>query len=318
MAGPVAAVEPQQGGHINESHVVVAGGGRYLLQQLNPAVFADPDGVMANILVVTAHLRSRGEPTLTVLLTDEGRPHWRGWRMYELVEGARPAQVRSPVEAEAVGRCVGRFHRALADLDPSLLLVTMPSFHDPVRRLAGLEALDPAEAAEAAEEVAALRELRHLAEIGSELNALPLRIAHNDAKVDNVLVDEHTGEPVMLVDLDTVMPGGVLWDVGDLVRSATATAAEDDPAARFDGARHAGLMEGWLAETGGLLSAEERALLDAAGPVVTYEQAVRFLTDHLAGDVYYRVARRGQNLDRARSQLALLHSMLAAPKARAS
>ena len=163
---------------------------------------------------------------------------------------------------------------------------------------------------DAAEERGLILDLRHLVAMGTRLASLPVRVAHNDAKAGNVLVDTRTGQPLMLVDLDTVMPGTVLWDVGDLVRSATATVPEDEPGAAFDRARYDALIGGWRAELDGVLTAEENGLIGIAAPVVTYEQAVRFLTDHLMGDVYYRTTRPGQNLDRARSQLSLLQSML--------
>ena len=311
VAGPVDTVETNLTGHINESHVVVARGRRYLLQRLNANVFAEPDAVMANVMTVTAHLRARGERTLTVVPVD-GKPCWQRWRMYELVENAASAAVRSDADAEAAGRCLGRFHRCLADLDPGALHVTLPRFHDPARRLDVLRALAGADGGEPGAEVATMLGLAHLATTGTALASLPARVAHNDAKVDNILVDRRSRRPLMLVDLDTVMPGTILWDLGDLVRSATSTGAEDDPSATFDPDRYHALVGGWLAEVSGLLTLEERASVGAAGPVITYEQAIRFLTDHLQGDVYYRTARPGHNLDRARSQLGLLQSMIGA------
>ena len=139
-----------------------------------------------------------------------------------------------------------------------------------------------------------------------------MRAAHHDAKADNVLLDVETGEPVALIDLDTVMPGSWLWDVGDMVRSVTATAAEDDPVGMaMDAAKWRAVMNGYVRVAGDLLTRAERAALPDAGPVVTWEQAVRFLADHVAGDRYYKVTRAGHNLDRARAQLALVESMVA-------
>jgi Ser/Thr protein kinase RdoA (MazF antagonist) len=208
----------------------------------------------------------------------------------------------------------------VADLDPGRLRVSLPGFHDPARRLALLEtaATDDlhGRATEAGSEVEALVDLRSLAELGRQLASAPTRVAHNDAKAANLLVDERGAAPPVVVDLDTVMPGTILWDVGDMVRSATGTAEEDagggGAGTTFDAERHHALIDAWLDEVGDLLTASERDLLPVAGPVITYEQAVRFLADHLMGDLYFRVARPGQNLDRARNQLALLRSMMAA------
>jgi Ser/Thr protein kinase RdoA (MazF antagonist) len=138
---------------------------------------------------------------------------------------------------------------------------------------------------------------------------VPLRVAHFDAKADNFVVDDG-GRVRALIDLDTVMSGSWLWDVGDLARSTTGTRAEDEPDdMAFDGDRFAALIDGYRGETDPILTATERDGLALAPLIVTFEQAVRFLTDHLAGDVYYRVARTGHNLDRCRAQLALLESM---------
>jgi Ser/Thr protein kinase RdoA (MazF antagonist) len=324
LAGPVESVVPHPTGHINDAYLVVAGGERYLLQRLNPAVFADPDAVMANIVLVTAHLRSQDEPTLTLVTTPTGAVSWvdgegdgATWRMYEYVPGVHPAEVRSPEDAAAVGRAFGRFHRLVADLDPARLHVSIPGFHDPARRVAALQAavVDDrhGRAVGVARDVEALIELRHLADKGRRLAAAPTRVVHNDAKAANVLVDDGGRRPPLIVDLDTLMPSTLLWDVGDMVRSSTGAPEDerDGDRVRFDLDRYRALLDGYVDETGGLLTGDEHDSLATAGPVVTYEQAVRFLTDHVLGDVYFRVDHPGHNLDRARNQLGLLRSMLA-------
>jgi Ser/Thr protein kinase RdoA (MazF antagonist) len=140
--------------------------------------------------------------------------------------------------------------------------------------------------------------------------SVPLRVAHFDAKADNFLIDAD-GQVSALIDLDTVMPGSILWDVGDLLRSATATQPEDVPdGMAFDAARAGAILSAYRDAAGDLLTEAERSALPLAGPVVTFEQAVRFLADHLAGDAYYRVGYRGHNLDRARAQLLLLEGMV--------
>jgi N-acetylhexosamine 1-kinase len=319
LPGPVVGVEPHPTGHINDGYLVVAGARRYLLQRLNPSVFPDPDGVMANIGAVTGHLRAKGEPTLTLATTRDGATSWRDadgatWRMYDYVSGVHPLEVRSPAEAALVGRTFGRFHGLLADIDVSCLRVTLPGFHDPVRRIAQLEAAVEADSYDRLGDVRglvdALRTLRHAIAADSALTGLPVRVAHNDAKAANLLVDAIGARQPVVIDLDTLMPGSILWDVGDMVRSTTGTPEEATAAVSFHVDRYHALVDAWLAETGDLLTRHERDAIAKAGPVVTFEQAVRFLTDHLQGDVYFRVTRPGENLDRARNQMELVGSMV--------
>jgi Ser/Thr protein kinase RdoA (MazF antagonist) len=237
--------------------------------------------------------------------------------MYDYLNGVHPVEVRCPSDAALVGHTFGRFHCLLADLDVDRLRVSLPGFHDPARRLAALEAAVSDDvrgrAAEVTDELGAIADLSHLVEAGDALAAAPMHVAHNDAKAANLLVDDAGARPPVVVDLDTLMPGTVLWDVGDMVRSTTGTGEEDDldtTTTTFDVARYRALLDAYVEEMDHLLTDAERAALATAGPVVTYEQAVRFLTDHLLGDVYFRIARPGQNLDRARNQLALLRSMV--------
>ena len=155
-----------------------------------------------------------------------------------------------------------------------------------------------------------MRTLRHTIAADSALDGMPVLIAHNDAKAANLLVDDAGERHPVVVDLDTVMPGSVLWDIGDMIRSCTGTAEEATATVTFDVDRYHALVDGWLDEIGDLLTERERGAVAKAGLVVTLEQAVRFLTDHLAGDVYFRIFRPGQNRDRCRVQIRLLASML--------
>jgi Ser/Thr protein kinase RdoA (MazF antagonist) len=315
VGGPIVSVQPHPTGHINDGYLVTADDRRYLVQRLNPLVFHDPDAVMANVIAVIDHLRDKGEPTLTLVATTDGRPSWRDvngavWRMYEYLDGLEPLAVDSPDDAATVGRAFGRFHRLTATLDPARLRVSIPRFHDPAHRVAQLDAAaddDPHQRLqEVCDMVETLRAIRQTLDADSALDRLPVRVAHYDAKAANLLV----GPTVVVVDLDTVMPGSVLWDVGDMVRSSTGTADEDAAVVSFDPDRYRALVDAWAAEVGDLLTENERQALPRAGPVTTFEQAVRFLTDHLRGDVYFRVTRPGENLDRARNQLDLLRSMV--------
>jgi len=296
-------------GHIHDTFVESTAEGRVLVQRINTSVFGDVDALMANLRTVIEHVRMPYS-VVRQWVDDDGAP----WRAITLVEGTRqPDPVVARADAPAVGRAIGAFHIAVADLDPDRLRVVLPAFHDPAARWRELETR-AARRVDVDDELARLAALRHLADVadGWRPPDVPVRAAHHDAKADNVLLDVETGEPVALIDLDTVMPGSWLWDVGDMVRSVTATAAEDDPVGMaMDAAKWRAVMNGYVRVAGDLLTRAERAALPDAGPVVTWEQAVRFLADHVAGDRYYKVTRAGHNLDRARAQLALVESMVA-------
>ena len=212
---------------------------------------------------------------------------------------------------------LGRFHSLVADLEPAVLSETLPGFHDPAGRLDALRSVvtaDPCQRASAVrDEIDMALAAESLTELAADFtNRVPRRVAHFDAKLDNILF---AGEDaVALVDFDTLMPGAWFWDVGDLLRSGATTAAEDEPDAdRVTVApeRYRAIIDGYrqALSDAGVADPAELAAVDAAGAIVTYEQAVRFLTDWIAGDVYYRISRPTQNLDRARAQFRLLASM---------
>lgn len=335
---PIAVVE-LRAGHINDSFIVsTAGGSRFLLQRINGHVFPNPGQVMANIVRITRHLEHRLGPEsarrrLTLVptvdgemwretATEEGPADW--WRMYELIEDTTTElRASTPEQAFLAAQAFGGFETQLVDLPSPPLHETIPGFHDTLSRF---EALDRALAAASASAAGNERRRRAIAEIRSvavhrELAArlsdaahdLPRRTVHNDCKISNILFDRTTGEALCVVDLDTTMPGLAAYDFGDMVRSMSHRADEDareTAGARVDLELFAALAKGYLDGAGFLTEAERRSLVDGA-LVLTLEQAVRFLTDHLDGDVYFRVERHGQNLDRCRVQLALLESLLA-------
>ena len=323
-----AIVEP--GGHINDSYRVGDG----LLQRLNPAVFRNGGEVLSNVALVTAHLRTAaiaaGWPdverrVLTLILTPQGAPGARApdgawWRLCRYLTGTRTV-TRTPTrgEAVAIAAAFGEFHQLMADYQGPELAVVLPDFHDPVQRVTALEEVahaNPAGRQEAvAAELAFARSRAGLAVRFMELlsgGEVPRRIVHNDAKPGNVLLDARTGEALAVIDLDTVMPGTLLTDVGDLIRSVACAAQEDEVnLARVHLRRDlfTALLQGWFRTAGPIMVAAERAHWVTAGLVITYEQGVRFLTDHLAGDRYYRISRPGHNLDRARVQFRLLEDL---------
>jgi Ser/Thr protein kinase RdoA (MazF antagonist) len=317
FAAGVTAVRPFGGGHINETFLTGTAAGDLVLQRLNLDVFPDPDAVTANIVAVHAHLGGTGmpEPVPTLdggWLLRDGTGVWRAWRR---VPGATPAGRSTPTVAKAAGRLLGRFHHRLTDLDPTALTETLPAFHDPGRRLAALRAAVAADprgrAAGVAAEIARAEAGAPLVALAADLAAqVPRRVAHYDAKLDNVLFAGSTA--VCLVDFDTVMPGAWFWDIGDLIRSAATTAAEDEPDPRravVDPALYRAVLDGYHEGLGHGPTPAEQEAAGYAGALVTYEQAVRFLTDWIEGDVYYRISRPEQNLDRARAQFRLLNSM---------
>ena len=351
LGGQVGELRPADEGHINRSWIVTArvpGAARpraparphirtperFLLQRVNERVFPSPERVMENVERVTRHLaaalaregtREPGRHALRLVRTREGAAFHRDaaggvWRLYPFITGAAVREhVTTRDEAREIGRAFGTFQRLLASYDGPRLYETIAGFHDTAARVASLEravAADPAGRAQGARaEIDAALARRDLAAVLPPLlasGAVPERIAHNDAKSSNVLLDERSGEALCVVDLDTVMPGSALYDFGDLVRSASSPTPEDEPDPRRVRARpelFEGLTEGFLRAAGHTLTPAEREHLVVAGRIITLEQAVRFLTDHLEGDRYYRTARPGHNLVRCRAQLALLESL---------
>lgn len=318
LAGDVARIAPVAGGYIHGSWRIKTGGGAaYLLQRLNRRVFPRPDLVMENVACVTAHL---GGPLRLVSTCDGSNAHvddtgdW--WRVYDWIPNTVAREsVTSADDAHAAARMYGEFQRRLADLAGPRLHETIPHFHDTPRRLAALHAAIAADTARRAagcrREIERVLAHAHLAPMLLDAHArgdARERVVHNDAKLANILFDASTNEPVCVVDLDTVMPGLPLYDFGDMARTMTSTAAEDADPTQVDFRRdwYDALVAGYCAGAGDLLSDTERTLLPTAARVITYEQAIRFLTDHLAGDVYYPVSRPDHNLVRARGQLALL------------
>jgi Ser/Thr protein kinase RdoA (MazF antagonist) len=243
------------------------------------------------------------------------------WRTFRFLEGTRGFDaIESPAQAFEAARAFGAFAAMLADLPPPPLHATIPHFHDLGRRLEAFEAAVRSDAygraVAAGAEVTALRQ--SIADLERELAALdvaalPRRVVHHDCKLNNLLFDEESGEALCVIDLDTVMAGNLLSDFGELVRTGACPAPEDErdlARVHFDLALFEALARGYLAGIGRLLSEHERRALPLAGRLFGLMNAVRFLTDHLTGDVYFRIRREGHNLDRARAQLRLAERML--------
>lgn len=339
LAGPVREVVRFGTGHIHDTFSVTCnsrtGPLRYVLQRINTRVFHDPDAVLENAELVTRTLRRelarRGVADLArhclrCLETragalSHGDAHGGVWRGFDRIEGVRAFDtVDSPIRAHRAARAFGDFASLLADLDPRALRETLPGFHDFEARVAAFEeavARDTAgRVALAARDIDAMRAARErLAGIlpAVDLAALPLRAVHNDCKLNNVLFDEADGEALCVIDLDTVMPGSLLADFGDLVRTAACREPEDSRVlerVEAEPALYEALARGYLEGVASFVTAAERALLPLAGPLIALETGLRFLTDHLGGDVYFRTSRANHNQDRARTQLRLAERLL--------
>ena len=327
LPGEIGAVAPHGHGHINRTFLAAtaeadaAAPARFVFQQINETIFRDVPALMDNVRRVTAHAP---EVTPALVPARDGRPFARdaagaAWRVYRFVVGARSVQkIESAAQAREVARAFGAFQQRLATLPGPRLHEVLPGFHDTRSRFA---ALHGAIAADAANRAAGARDdlafaLAREGEAGVLLDlhargAMPERVVHNDCKLNNLLLDA-AGRAVCVLDLETTMPGFAPCDFGDMVRTASCAAAEDErDLARIaaEPAMLRALAEGYLAGAGALLNAAEIAHLAFAGRLLALEQGVRFLADHLRGDTYYRIHRPGHNLDRTRAQFALVRSL---------
>jgi len=330
--GRFRSFEEVRSGHINHTfRLTFENPGRgYILQRINTNVFKDPRLVMENIRKVTGHLRDglirsgvsprrrvlEFIPALdgSLLFEDESG---QCFRAYHFVGNARAYdRVEKPEHFREAGRAFGEFQSLLSDFEVSELGETIPDFHNTPKRFRHFEA------AVEEDKVGRLKSARAEAAffldrrgvtgeiVGRiESGAFPLRVTHNDTKINNVLIDEDTGKAICVIDLDTVMPGSVLYDYGDAIRFGASTAAEDEPDASkiaLDMELFRQFTRGFLSETNGFLTEAEIRLLPLGIKVITCELAMRFLTDYIDGDLYFKIKSPDHNLIRARAQMALL------------
>lgn len=338
IEGNVVDVSAFGSGHINDTFKVVTdkpGATRYLLQRVNHHVFKDVGAVMDNIQRVTSHLRMRyaaefpqgnhvDRRVLTLIPTTADEPYHRDdqhnfWRMFVLLDDTRSYDiVESPKQAREGGRAFGQFQRMLADLDVELIHEVLPDFHHIGSRLAQL---DRAVAADSAGRVRLVQpELAFINTRKQRMHAildlaaqgrLPVRITHNDTKFNNVLLDADD-RAQCVIDLDTVMPGYVAYDFGDAIRTIINRAAEDEAdleKVRLNIPLFEAYAEGYFEEAHHFLTGDEVASLMEGVLLFPYMQAVRFLTDFLEGDHYYKVYHGDHNLQRARAQLKLVDEL---------
>ncbi len=324
-------------GHINDTYCArynQAGQNvRYIHQRVNHHVFKDPVKVMENIARVTHHALSRlvaeGNPearrrTLTCIPALDGEPYafdadGNLWRTYPFIQGAKGYdEIECNEQAYQAASAFGAFQMLTADLTGDRLHETIPDFHHTPKRLAALEEAISNDRSGRAQEVASeIAFARARAEDSARITDLiaagviPERVTHNDTKLNNVLLDEITAEAICVIDLDTTMPGSALYDFGDMVRTAAPSTREDDPDVSHIGVRldrFEALVKGYLS-TATFLNDAERAHLAFSGKLLTLECGIRFLTDHLNGDTYFKIKRTGHNLDRCRNQFAFVRAL---------
>jgi aminoglycoside phosphotransferase (APT) family kinase protein len=289
---------------------------------------------MKNVMRVTGHLRKKLEAegaaditrrSLIVIPTRDGQAFYQNgegefWRTFVFIEGAQTFEsVQSPRQAFEAGRAFGEFQLHLVDLPGERLLETIPDFHHTRRRFAALQEAVQNDHFNRAREAAPEIEfaLRHEPMVAVVLDAMakgkiPERVTHNDTKFNNVMLDTRTGKAMCVVDLDTVMPGCALYDFGDMVRTTTSPTLEDErdlSKIRMQMPMFRKLAEGYLSTAGGFLTKAERSLIAFSGKLITFEIGLRFLTDFLCGDTYFRIHRPGHNLDRCRTQFKLVESI---------
>ena len=336
--GEILHAETFKIGHINETYSATYDQGgmrvRYIHQKINRGVFKQPPALMKNVMRVTTHIRRKLESqdarditrrSLVVIPTRDGQSFHRSrdgeyWRTFVFIEGVQTFEaVQSPAQAFQAGRAFGEFQSLLVDLPGERLHETIPNFHNTRKRFAALQQaiqndhLNRAKEAQAEIQFA----LKHEPIVDVILTAMakgkiPERITHNDTKFNNVMLDTLTGEAKCVVDLDTVMPGCALYDFGDMVRTTTSPTLEDErdlTKVKMHMPIFKQLARGYLSTAGSFLTRAETSLLAFAGKLITFEIGIRFLTDFLSGDTYFRIHRPGHNLDRCRTQFQLVASI---------
>lgn len=325
-------------GHINDTYIVNirkndGTDGHVLLQRMNTNIFKEPEQLMENILGVTSFLREKiiengGDPereTLNVIPTKEGDSYFVDsldgyWRCYVFVEAATGYdQVENLDDFYQSAVSFGNFQKLLADYPAETLHETIKGFHDTKARF---EVFKKAVATDVCGRASSVKEeidfylaRENVANVFGDMLAkgeIPLRVTHNDTKLNNILIDDETHKGICVIDLDTVMPGLAMNDFGDSIRFGASTAAEDEKDLSkvwCDMELFAVYAKGFIEGCGGKLTAKEIELLPMGAKVMTYECGMRFLTDYLQGDVYFKTHREGHNLDRTRTHIKLIEDM---------
>lgn len=335
--GEILHAETCKIGHINETYSATYDQGgtrvRYIHQKINQNVFKNPAAVMKNVTRVTTHVRKKLEAQktnhitrrcLTIVPTRKGESFYRSgdgfWRTFVFVEGVQTFEaVQSQQQAFEAGKAFGFFQNQLVDLPGERLHETIPDFHNTRKRFGALLKAIENDHVNRAQEARVEIEfaLRHESLVDVILNAMakkkiPERVTHNDTKFNNVMLDVVSGEAMCVVDLDTVMPGCALYDFGDMVRTTTSPTLEDErdlSKVKMQMPMFKKLAQGYFSTAGEFLTRHEKSLVAFSGKLITFELGMRFLTDYLSGDTYFRIHRPGHNLDRCRTQFKLVESI---------
>ncbi|MBQ8525296.1 MAG: aminoglycoside phosphotransferase family protein [Clostridia bacterium] len=324
-------IENYGNGHINDTYLTDTE--QYILQRINTAIFKNPKELMENIENVTSFLTKKiiengGDPkreTLAVIKTDYGENFYKVdddnvFRVYRYItDTVSIDEDKSPEVLYNTGAGFGKFQRMLSDFPADTLYETIENFHNTPLRI---EALKEAVKNDIAGRAASVqKEIDFALSRADEMSAvvdgiadgsIPLRVTHNDTKINNILFDKNTLEAVCVIDLDTVMPGSALYDFGDALRYGASTAAEDETdlsKVTFSIECFESFARGFLEQTGDSLTEREIELLAFSAKLMTYECGIRFLTDHLNGDTYFKIHRENHNLDRARNHIKLIEDM---------
>ena len=333
--GDILTVNPTGNGHINDTLLVTTDAGKkYILQRLNQSIFKEPKNIMENIENVLSHLKAKleGMPNvdlerelLTLVYTDSGDCYYIDktgdfWRSYLYIDHTISYDIVPNTEVyRSCAKKFGEFQKLLSDFDASILHEAIPNFHNTPARfetfLKTLEADPVGRAASVKEEIdflLARKDDMHALTDKLEAGILPLRVTHNDTKINNILVDADSKEALCVIDLDTIMPGLAAYDFGDSIRSGATSGAEDEPdltKVNFVTELFESFAEGFIGAVGQNFDEEEIMSLLMGAKLMTLECGMRFLTDHLDGDNYFKIHRENHNLDRARTQFKLVQDM---------
>ena len=315
-------------GHINSTYCTEDL--KYILQSININVFKNPDELMQNIVNVTGFLKKKiienhGDPereTMTVVKTSDGKSYYRvdsdnAFRVYKFISGTKTIENGATAkDMYSAGKCFGKFTKMLDDFPIETLFETIKDFHNTPKRVEALKEAIKKDAAGrkayAEKEIEfALKNAEFADKVtkGLASGEIPLRVTHNDTKINNILFDENSGEALCVIDLDTVMPGSMLYDFGDALRIGASTAAEDETdltKVRFDEEIFKAFAKGYIGEVGDVMTEAEAERFAFSVKLMVYECGIRFLTDYLDGDIYFKIHRENHNLERARNQFRLV------------
>lgn len=332
LPGNSKEITPLNSGHINDTWKVTISNETarsfFVLQRINKSVFNEPSKVMENIQRVLSHLQSKNafKKNLQIIKTLDNKLFFEDsdkecWRIYNFIEGATSHDtVPSAKHTFQGAKGFGLFIKALADLPEPPLHEILPDFHNTAWRYQNfLDAIPEASQARLKNADSLIKEAKKLSYLKSKIldllenEKIPLRVTHNDTKLNNALLDNNTLETVAIIDLDTLMPGSVLYDFGDYIRSAARIGAEDEAdlsKVSFSKEYFDAALNGFLESTSNFLNQAEIDNLPISGAVITYEMGLRFLTDYLEDDVFYKTSHSEQNLHRTRVQFKIINEML--------